>query len=307
MFAAIGLVILLVMVFGGFAFTGGDLGPVLHALPHEMLIIGGAAVGALVIGNSGADLKALGGGLAKVFKGAKYKKQDFLDCIFLVSKLMKTLRVEGPVALEPHIEDPSSSTIFTEYPKLMKDKALVHLISDTLRLVVISSGTLDPHAVEDVMDNALKTHHHEAIKPADNLQGLADALPALGIVAAVLGVVKTMGSIDQPPAILGAMIGSALVGTFLGILLAYGMVNPFAKRCRSVSISLSKPPNASIWARSSSVRNFSAILRSHSAGISTVVSAVPGGDSNPLKISPKTRSKRSRCRSSFTSAARARW
>ncbi|NML08739.1 flagellar motor stator protein MotA [Sphingobium sp. AR-3-1] len=234
MFAAIGLVILIVMVFGGFAFTGGDLGPVLHALPHEMLIIGGAAVGALVIGNSGADLKALGGGLAKVFKGAKYKKQDFLDCIFLVSKLMKTLRVEGPVALEPHIEDPSSSTIFTEYPKLMKDKALVHLISDTLRLVVISSGTLDPHAVEDVMDNALKTHHHEAIKPADNLQGLADALPALGIVAAVLGVVKTMGSIDQPPAILGAMIGSALVGTFLGILLAYGMVNPFANRCRSV-------------------------------------------------------------------------
>ncbi|MES2176006.1 MAG: flagellar motor stator protein MotA [Pseudomonadota bacterium] len=234
MFAAIGLVILIVMVFGGFAFTGGDLGPVLHALPHEMLIIGGAAVGALVIGNSGADLKALGGGLAKVFKGAKYKKQDFLDCIFLVSKLMKTLRVEGPVALEPHIEDPSSSTIFTEYPKLMKDKALVHLISDTLRLVVISSGTLDPHAVEDVMDNTLKTHHHEAIKPADNLQGLADALPALGIVAAVLGVVKTMGSIDQPPAILGAMIGSALVGTFLGILLAYGMVNPFANRCRSV-------------------------------------------------------------------------
>ena len=234
MFAAIGLVILLVMVFGGFAFTGGDLGPVLHALPHEMLIIGGAAVGALVIGNSGADLKALGGGLGKVFKGAKYKKQDFLDCIFLVSKLMKTLRVEGPVALEPHIEDPSSSTIFTEYPKLMKDKALVHLISDTLRLVVISSGTLDPHAVEDVMDNALKTHHHEAIKPADNLQGLADALPALGIVAAVLGVVKTMGSIDQPPAILGAMIGSALVGTFLGVLLAYGFVGPLANRCKQV-------------------------------------------------------------------------
>jgi chemotaxis protein MotA len=199
-----------------------------------MLIIGGAAVGALVIGNSGSDLKALGGGFGKVFKGAQYKKQDFLDCIFLVSRLMKTLRVEGPVALEPHIEDPSTSTIFAEYPRLMKDKTLIHLICDTLRLVVVSSGTLDPHAVEEVMDNALKTHHHEAIKPADNLQGLADALPALGIVAAVLGVVKTMGSIDQPPAVLGAMIGSALVGTFLGILLAYGMVNPFANRCRAV-------------------------------------------------------------------------
>ncbi len=234
MFAAIGLVVLLVMVFGGFAMTGGDLGPVMHALPHEMLIIGGAAVGALIIGNSGADLKAILGGLAKVFKGPAYKKQDFLDCIFLVSKLMKTLRVEGPVALEPHIEDPKSSSIFSEYPRLMKDTTLIHLICDTLRLVVVSSGTLDPHAVEEVMDNALKTHHHEAIKPADNLQGLADALPALGIVAAVLGVVKTMGSIDKPPEILGGMIGSALVGTFLGVLLAYGMVGPFANRCRSV-------------------------------------------------------------------------
>ncbi|MGK2912559.1 MAG: flagellar motor stator protein MotA [Sphingobium sp.] len=234
MFAAIGIIVLVVMVFGGFAFTGGDLEPVLHALPHEMLIIGGAAVGSLIIGNSGADLKALGGGFAKVFKGPAYKKQDFLDCIFLVSKLMKMLRVEGPVALEPHIEDPASSSVFSEYPRLVKDKTLIHLISDTLRLVVVSSGTLDPHAVEEVMDNTLKTHHHEAIKPAENLQGLADALPALGIVAAVLGVVKTMGSIDKPPEILGAMIGSALVGTFLGILLAYGLVGPFATRCKSV-------------------------------------------------------------------------
>jgi chemotaxis protein MotA len=234
MFAAIGLVVLLLMVFGGFALTGGNLGPVMHALPHEMLIIGGAAVGALIIGNSGADLKALLGGLTKVFKGPAYKKQDFLDCIFLVSKLMKTLRVEGPVALEPHIEDPKTSSIFAEYPRLLKDSTLVHLICDTLRLVVVSSGTLDPHAVEEVMDNSLKTHHHEAIRPADNLQTLADALPALGIVAAVLGVVKTMGSIDKPPEILGAMIGSALVGTFLGVLLAYGMVAPFANRCRSV-------------------------------------------------------------------------
>ncbi|BAK65995.1 MULTISPECIES: flagellar motor stator protein MotA [Sphingobium] len=234
MFAGVGLVVLLVMVFGGFMLTGGNIGPVLHALPHEMLIIGGAAVGALIIGNSGADLKALLGGLMKVFKGPKYKKQDYLDCIFLVSKLMKTLRVEGPVALEPHIEDPKNSAIFAEYPRLLTDSALIHLICDTLRLVVVSSGTLDPHAVEDVMDNALKTHHHEAIRPADNLQGLADALPALGIVAAVLGVVKTMGSIDKPPEILGAMIGSALVGTFLGVLLAYGMVGPFASRCRQV-------------------------------------------------------------------------
>ena len=234
MFPVIGIVVLILLVFGGFALTGGNLEPVLHALPHEMLIIGGAAVGSLIIGNSGSDLKALGGGLAKVFKGPAYKKQDYLDCILLVSTLMKMMRTDGPVAVEPHIEDPKSSPIFQQYPKLLKDDTLVHLICDTLRLVVVSSGTLDPHAVEDVMDNALKNHRHHALKPAEGLQGLADALPALGIVAAVLGVVKTMGSIDKPPAILGAMIGSALVGTFLGVLLAYGLVGPFAARAKTV-------------------------------------------------------------------------
>jgi chemotaxis protein MotA len=234
MFAAIGIVVLLVMVFGGFLISGGSMAVILHALPLEMMIIGGSALGATIAGNSMPELKALGGGLARVFKGPRYVKQDFLDTIFLVSKLMKMLRSDGPVALEPHIEDPKSSSIFAEYPKLLKDDALIHLICDTLRLVVVSSGTLDPHAVEDVVDNALKTHHHEALRPADSLQTLADALPALGIVAAVLGVVKTMGSIDQPPEVLGEMIGSALVGTFLGVLLSYGFVGPFANRARQV-------------------------------------------------------------------------
>ncbi len=233
MFPVIGLIVLVVLVFGGFALTGGNLAPVLEAMPHEMLIIGGAAVGALIIGNSGSELKALGAAMVTVFKGPKYKKQDYLDVIFLTSRLMKMLRTDGPVAVEPHIEDPAASAIFTEYPRLMKDRVLIHLISDALRLVVVSSGTLDPHAVEDVMDNTVKTHHHHAIRPADALQNLSDALPALGIVAAVLGVVKTMGSIDKPPAVLGAMIGSALVGTFLGVLLSYGMVGPFAQRAKS--------------------------------------------------------------------------
>src|SRR3546814_19043926 len=118
------------------------------------------------------------------------------------------LRTDGPVAVEPHIEDPKTSSIFAEYPKLLKDDTLIHLIADTLRLVVVSSGTLDPHAVEEVMDNSLKTPHHDSIRPADPLQTLADALPAPGIVAAVLGVVKPMGPIDQPPALPGAMLGS---------------------------------------------------------------------------------------------------
>ena len=234
MFPVIGIVVLLVMVFGGFAFTGGALGPVLEAIPHEMLIIGGAAAGALIIGNSGKELKGLGAGLGKVFKGPKYKKQDYLDVIFLVSKLMKMLRTDGPIALEPHVEDPQSSAVFAEYPKLLKDKALVNLIADTLRLVVVSPGTLDVHAVEEVMDHSIKTHHHEEEAAHGTLASLADALPALGIVAAVLGVVKTMGSIDKPPSILGAMIGSALVGTFMGVLLAYGIVAPLANRLKQV-------------------------------------------------------------------------
>ncbi|KQM53261.1 flagellar motor stator protein MotA [Sphingomonas sp. Leaf208] len=234
MFPVIGIVVLLVMVFGGFAFTGGALGPVMEAIPHEMLIIGGAAAGALIIGNSGKELKGLGAGLGKVFKGPKYKKQDFLDVIFLVSRLMKMLRMDGPIVLEPHVEDPQSSAVFAEYPKLLKDKALINLIADTLRLVVVSSGTLDVHAVEEVMDHSIKNHHHEEEAAHGTLASLADALPALGIVAAVLGVVKTMGSIDKPPSILGAMIGSALVGTFMGVLLAYGMVAPLANRLKQV-------------------------------------------------------------------------
>lgn len=235
MFVGLGIVILLVMVFGGFAITGGSLGPVMHAIPHEMLIIGGAAVGAIVTGNSMHELKALGGGFMRACKGPKHNKQDHIDAIILTSRLMKLLKSEGPVALESHVSDPANSAIFAEFPRLLANKPLVHLIADTLTLIVVSSGTLEVHAVEEVMDNAMKTHFHELHEPQHAIQGLADALPALGIVAAVLGVVKTMGSIDKPPSVLGGMIGSALVGTFLGILLAYGMVAPIAGRLKQVN------------------------------------------------------------------------
>ncbi len=234
MLVAVGIVVLIVMVFGGFALTGGALGPVLHALPHEMLIIGGAAVGAIITGNSMHGLKAIGGAFGKVFKGPRHTKQDHIDLIVLTTKLMKLLRAEGPVALESHVTDPATSAIFAEFPRLLANKELTALICDTLTLIVVSSGTLEVHAVEEVMDNAMKTHFHEMHEPQHALQGLADALPALGIVAAVLGVVKTMGSIDQPPSVLGGMIGSALVGTFLGVLLAYGMVAPMAGRLKQV-------------------------------------------------------------------------
>ena len=234
MYVVIGIVILLVMVFGGFAITGGALGPVMEAIPHEMLIIGGAALGAVVTGNSMHGLKAIGGSFAKLFKGPKHNKQDHIDAIILTTKLMKLLRSEGPVALESHVTEPGNSPIFAEFPRLLGNKPLIGMICDPLTLIVVSSGMLEVHAVEEVMDNSMKTHFHEVNEPHHALTGLADALPALGIVAAVLGVVKTMGSIDKPPAILGGMIGSALVGTFLGVLLAYGMVSPMAGRLKQI-------------------------------------------------------------------------
>ncbi len=234
MYAIIGIIVLLVMVFGGFMLSGGALGPVMAAMPYEMLIIGGAAAGALVAGISLDGLKALGTAMGKIFKGPKHDKQDHVDAIALTTQLMRMLKNDGPVALESHLEDPANSTVFSAYPNLLKNEALIALICDTLTLLVVSSGTLETHAVEEVMDNAMKTHFHELHEPQHALQTLADALPALGIVAAVLGVVKTMGSIDQPPAVLGKMIGAALVGTFLGVLLAYGIVAPLAGRLKQV-------------------------------------------------------------------------
>lgn len=147
---------------------------------------------------------------------------------------MRLFRTDGPTAVEPHIEDPKSSSIFAEYPQFANDHFFIHLLTDSIRLLVVSTGTLSPMAVEDVIDTHIETHHHAALKPVERLQTMSDALPALGIVAAVLGVIKTMGSIDKPPAILGAMVGSALVGTFLGVLLSYGIVGPLSARLKAV-------------------------------------------------------------------------
>jgi len=231
----IGMAVLLITVFGGYLLGGGAMGPILHALPLEGLMIIGAAVGALFAGNSMHEVKAVGGGFKRIFKGPQHNKQDHIDAIALSTKLMKMLKSEGPVALESHVNDPANSAIFAEYPNILANKPLTGLICDTLTLIVVSSGTLETHAVEDVMDHAMKTHFHDMAGPQHALSTMADALPALGIVAAVLGIVKTMGSINEPPAILGAMIGSALVGTFLGVFLAYGVVGPLAGRLKQVN------------------------------------------------------------------------
>lgn len=234
MFAAIGIVVLLACVFGGFMLAGGAMGPVLHALPFEGLMIGGAAIGALITGNSMHEVKAVGSAFGKIFKGPRHTKQDHIDAIALTTRLMKMLKAEGPVALESHVSDPANSAIFAEYPAILANQPLTQLIADTLTLIVVSSGTLEVHAVEEVMDNGMKSHFHDMHEPQHALQTMADALPALGIVAAVLGIVKTMGSINEPPEILGGMIGSALVGTFLGVFLAYGIVGPLATRLKQV-------------------------------------------------------------------------
>ena len=234
MISAIGLVVLFVCVFGGFIMAGGSMAPIIKAAPIETFIIGGAAIAAMLVGNSMDIVKGALGGLGKVFKGPKYKKDDYLNTIFVVSKIMKTLKSEGAVALEAHIENPEASAIFGEYPALLKDHDLLHLITDTVRLLVVSSSNLSAYAVEEVMEQSIKTHHHGALKPAEALASMAGALPALGIVACVLGVVKTMGAIDQPPAILGGLIGGALVGTFLGVFFAYGLVEPMAGRLKQI-------------------------------------------------------------------------
>jgi chemotaxis protein MotA len=233
MVAIIGVVVLMVCVFGA-PVLHGEMGPILEAAPHELFTIFGAAIGGMLIGNSGDTVKATIAGIAKVFKGPAFHKADYLATIFLVSKLMKVLKAEGAVALEAHIETPESSAIFGEFPKVLKEHSLLHLITDTVRLMVVSQGNLDPMAVEDVMNLSIKTHHHGALKAADSLGTLAGALPALGIVACVLGVVKTMGAIDQPPTVLGGLIGSALVGTFMGVFLAYGFFEPFSKRLTEI-------------------------------------------------------------------------
>jgi chemotaxis protein MotA len=227
-------VLLHVCVFGVYVVHGGSMGPIIAAAPFEIATILGAGIAAMLIGNDLDTIKGVAGGFGKIFGGPKWKKQDFLDVIFLVSRLMKILRVDGPVALEAHVESPESSAIFGEYPKIMKDHHLLHLITDTIRLMVISSGNLNAYAVEEVMDAAIKEHVNHAGHPAHALASLAGALPALGIVACVLGVVKTMGAIDQPPIILGGLIGSALVGTFLGVFMAYGLAEPMANRLAAV-------------------------------------------------------------------------
>jgi chemotaxis protein MotA len=232
MFQIIGIIVVFVMVFGGFILAGGHMEPILHSAPYELMIICGSALGALLIGNSGKTLKAVITGLGKLMAGPKWKKKDYADLLALLFTLTKTMKTKGVIALETHIENPGESSIFTQYPKILKDHFATDFICDTLRMMTMNLE--DPHQVEDNMEAQLEKHHHDASDPAHALQNMADGLPALGIVAAVLGIIKTMGAITEPPEYLGKMIGSALVGTFLGVFIAYGFVGPMSARLQQV-------------------------------------------------------------------------
>lgn len=232
MIGIVGIITIFVMVFGGYLAAGGKMGIILKALPFEMTMIGGAAIGAFLIGNDGSAIKHTIKDVGKVFKGPKWKPEDYRDLLCLLFELIRLAR-QNPVAIEEHIEAPEDSSIFSKYPKIMSDKEAVALICDTMRSASMNYD--DPHQVEEVLEKRMEANAHHAMHSSHALQTMADGLPALGIVAAVLGVIKTMASIDQPPEVLGKLIGGALVGTFLGVFLAYGLVGPFAAKVKNVT------------------------------------------------------------------------
>jgi chemotaxis protein MotA len=221
-----GYIVVLGAVFGGFALAGGHLASLLQ--PIELLMIGGAAVGAFIVGNSGKAIKATLKALPGVFKGSKYTKALYMELMALLYDILAKVRKEGLMSVEADVDSPKESPLFTKYPRILSDHHAIEFMTDYLRLMV--GGNLNPIELESLMDSEIETHHHEGEAPVHVIQKVGDALPAFGIVTAVMGVVHTMESVGIPPAELGKLIATALVGTFLGILLSYGFVSPLAGR-----------------------------------------------------------------------------
>lgn len=222
MLVLVGYLVVTLSVFGGFALAGGHLAALVQ--PIELLMIGGAALGSFFVGNSGPTIKATLKALPTLLKGAKYTKDNYMELMALLYELLGKVRKEGLMSIENDVENPHESPVFAKYPKVLADHHVVEFITDYLRIMV--SGNLNAMEIESLMDVEIETHHHEALVPAHVIAELGQALPAFGIVAAVMGVVHTMESVSLPPAELGILIAHALVGTFLGILLAYGFVGP---------------------------------------------------------------------------------
>ncbi|QKO23711.1 flagellar motor stator protein MotA [Rhodoferax sp. BAB1] len=224
MLVIIGYAVAMGCIFGVYIVHGGNIGVILTALPFELITIFGGALGAFVVNNQPKVLKATIAMIPQALKTSKYTKERYLELMALLYDILQKARKEGLMAIEKDVENPEESAIFKKYPTVGSDHHVVEFTTDYLRMMV--SGNLNAHEIESLMDNEIETHHQEAHGPIAAIARLAGALPAFGIVAAVLGVVNTMGSVGQPPAVLGGMIASALVGTFLGILLAYGVVEP---------------------------------------------------------------------------------
>ena len=224
MFLIIGCLIVTGCVIGGYMALGGKLAILWQ--PLELVIIGGAGIGAFIIANPKSVLMGSLGGLVSVLKGSKYKKDDYIELLSLMYQIFRLAKTKGMLALESHVENPEESELFRQFPKFAANHHAMEFLCDYLRLMTL--GTDNPHELETLMDQELETHHLEEHKVSHALQQLAEAFPGLGIVAAVLGVIKTMSSITEPPSVLGGLIGAALVGTFLGILLCYGFVGPMA-------------------------------------------------------------------------------
>ena len=229
-----GLGFLLACVFGSFVASGGAIGPLIGSMPFELLTILGAAIGTFIMANSMTGVKHTLAGFGMILKGERYKKTDYTELLSLLFFFAKLANQRGAMALEPHIEKPEESAAFKHFPKIMADHHTTALVCDYLRMIGMNAD--DPHQIEDLMGRELKKTLQEELHGSHAIQTMADALPALGIVAAVLGVIKTMGHINEPPAVLGEMIGGALVGTFLGVLLAYGIAAPCASRIKGIVV-----------------------------------------------------------------------
>lgn len=227
-----GLIFALLCVFGSFVASGGAIVPLVKSMPFELLTILGSAVGVFIMSNGMSAIKSVFGYLMLVIKGPKYKKDDYVDLLSLLDDILKKIKKGGINSIEDDFENPEESELFKKYPAIVANHKARNFICDYLRMISLNMD--DPHEINEVMEQELKKNHHEEMHIAESLQGISDALPALGIVAAVLGVVKTMAAISKPPAVLGEMIAGALVGTFLGVLLAYGVVGPLASRMGGV-------------------------------------------------------------------------
>ena len=224
MLVIVGYAVILLSVVGGFAIAGGHVAALLQ--PVELLMIGGAAFGAFIVGNTPKAIKATFKSLPTLLKGSRYSQALYIELMLLLFGVLSKIRTDGMISIESAVDNPKESILFTAYPMVLADHHLVEFITDYLRLMV--SGNMDPIQLENLMDIEIETHHVEGAVPVHCISKLGDGLPAFGIVAAVMGVVHTMGSVGLPPAELGKLIAAALVGTFLGILLAYGFVGPLA-------------------------------------------------------------------------------